>query len=389
MSLKGKAYIAGAWEHPTRKASDKSIALLHAECAKGALEDAGLTKDDVDAYYCAGDAPGLGPLSMVDYMNLKCRHVDSTDVGGSSYQVAVGHALEAIAAGRCSIALITLAGRPRSEGQATGTAPRAGSPAQPEVQFEFPYGPATANMYAMCAARHMYEYGTTSEQLAWIKVAASHHAQHNPHAMLREVVTVEEVVNSPLIADPLHRLDCCVISDGGGAIVLVRPEIAKKLKRPLVKIIGTGEAVKHLAGGAFDLTTSGAARSGPVAFKEAGVTPTDIKYVSIYDSFTITVVMQIEDLGFCAKGEGGKFVADGNLISGVGKLPFNTDGGGLCNNHPANRGSMTKMLEAVRQLRGEAHPAVQVKNCDLALAQGTGFQLATRHGSATMIMERE
>src|SRR6201993_617541 len=192
MSLRGKAYIAGAWEHPTRKASDKSVTLLHAECAKGALDDAGLTKDGVDGYFCAGDAPGLGPLSMVDYMNLKCRHVDSTDVGGSSYQVAVGHALESIAAGRCNIALITLAGRPRSEGQAPATATRAGSPAQPEMQFEFPYGPATANMYAMCAMRHMHEYGTTSEQLAWIKVAASHHAQHNPHAMLRDVVTVED-----------------------------------------------------------------------------------------------------------------------------------------------------------------------------------------------------
>ena len=141
MSLKGAGYIVGAYEHPTRKAADKSVTLLHAECAKGALEDAGLTKDDVDGYFCAGDAPGLGPLSMVDYMNLKCRHVDTTDVGGSSYQVAVGHALEAIAAGRCSIALITLAGRPRSEGMATGTAPRAGSPAQPEMQFEYPVRP--------------------------------------------------------------------------------------------------------------------------------------------------------------------------------------------------------------------------------------------------------
>jgi hypothetical protein len=169
MSLKGAGYIVGAWEHPTRKASDKSVTLLHAECAKGALDDAGLTKDDVDAYYCAGDAPGLGPMSMIDYMGLKVRHMDSTDVGGSSYQVAVGHALEAIATGRANVCLITLAGRPRSEGQATGTAPRAGSPAQPEMQFEYPYGPATANMYAMCATRHMHEYGTTSEQLAWIK----------------------------------------------------------------------------------------------------------------------------------------------------------------------------------------------------------------------------
>jgi acetyl-CoA C-acetyltransferase len=202
-------------------------------------------------------------------------------------------------------------------------------------------------------------------------------------------VTVEDVVNSPVISDPLHRLDCCVVSDGGGAIVLVKPEIAKSLKKPLVKVIGAGEGLKHQAGGDIDLTYSAAVWSGPIAFNEAGVKPSDIKYASIYDSFTITVVIQLEDLGFCKKGEGGKFVADGNLISGVGKLPFNTDGGGLCNNHPSNRGGMTKIIEAVRQLRGEAHPAVQVKNCDLALAHGTGLQLSTRHGGATVIMERE
>jgi len=229
--------------------------------------------------------------------------------------------------------------------------------------------------------------------LAWIKVAASQHAQHNPNAMLREVVTVEDVLSSPMVADPLHRMDCCVVSDGGGALVVVKPEIAKALaakhKRPLVKIIGAGEALKDQMGGKVDLTWSGARVSGPIAFAEAGVKPADIKYASIYDSFTITVLEQIEDLGFCKKGEGGKFVADGNLISGVGKLPFNTDGGGLCNNHPANRGGMTKVIEAVRQLRGEAHPKVQVKNCDLALAQGTGGSLGTRHGSATLIMERE
>jgi acetyl-CoA C-acetyltransferase len=244
-------------------------------------------------------------------------------------------------------------------------------------------------MYAMCAMRHMHEFGTTSEQLAWIKVAASHHAQWNEHAMLRDVVTVEEVVNSPMIADPLHRLDCCVISDGGGAIIVVAPEIAKSLKRPKVKVIGAGEAPKGQMGGKIDLTYSGAVWSGPAAFAEAGVKPSDMKYVSIYDSFTITVLMQLEDLGFCEKGKGGRLVADGNLISGTGKLPFNTDGGGLCNNHPANRGGLTKVLEAVRQLRGEAHEKVQVKNCDLALAHGTGGLLGSRHGSATVILERE
>jgi acetyl-CoA C-acetyltransferase len=235
----------------------------------------------------------------------------------------------------------------------------------------------------------MYQYGTTSEQLAWIKVAASHHAQHNPHAMLRDVVTVEDVVKSPMVASPLHRLDCCVISDGGGALIVTKPEIAKSLKRPLVKVIGVGEAPKHQAGGDIDLTYSAARWSGPPAWEMAGIKPSDIKYASIYDSFTITVLMQIEDLGFCEKGQGGKFVSDGNLISGVGKLPFNTDGGGLCSNHPANRGGITKIIEAVRQLRGEAHPAVQVKNCDLALAHGTGGSLGTRHCGSTVILERE
>jgi acetyl-CoA C-acetyltransferase len=314
--------------------------------------------------------------------------MDSTDSGGSSYLIHVGHAAEAIALGKCNIALITLAGKPRSEGQATGTAARTAQNT-PDAPFENPYGPATANMYAMCAMRHMHQYGTTSEQLAWIKVAASHHAQHNPHAMLRDVVTVQDVVNSPMIADPLHRLDCCVISDGGGAIIVASPEVAKRLKRPKVKILGAGEAPKHQMGGQIDLTYSGAVWSGPPAFAEAGVKPGDIKYASIYDSFTITVLMQIEDLGFCEKGRGGRFVSDGNLISGTGKLPFNTDGGGLCNNHPANRGGLTKVVEAVRQLRGEAHSAVQVKNCDLALAHGTGGSLGTRHGAATVIMERE
>jgi acetyl-CoA C-acetyltransferase len=389
MTIKGKAYIAGVYEHPTRKADDKSLAQLHAEVAKGALEDAGLTRADVDGFFCAGDAPGLGPLSLVDYMGLKVRHMDTTETGGSSYVIHVGHAAEAIAAGKCSVALITLAGRPRAEGMATGTAPRNYGSAAPDVQFEYPWGPTVVNMYAMAAQRHMHEFGTTSAQLAWIKVAASHHAQHNPRALLREVVTVDDVVSSPMIADPLHRLDCCVITDGGGALVVVSPEVARRLKRPRVRVLGAGEAPKHQMGGRIDLTYTGAARSGATAFAEAGVTPADIKYVSIYDSFTITVLICLEDLGFCAKGGGGRFVEDGNLIAGQGRLPFNTDGGGLCNNHPANRGGMTKVIEAVRQLRGEAHPKVQVPNCGLALAHGTGGSLGTRHGSATVILERE
>jgi acetyl-CoA C-acetyltransferase len=213
------AYIVGAFEHPLRKAPDKTVAQLHAEVARGALADAGLSKDDVDGYFCAGDAPGIGPLSIAEYLNLKPRYIDATETGGSSYLIHVAHAAQAIAAGKCTIALITLAGRPASEGVATGTKKRAAAPGQPEVEWEGPYRSVVTNLYAMTAMRHMYEYGTTSEQLAWIKVAASHHAQHNPHAALRTVVTVEDVVNSPLICDPLHRLDCCVITDGGGALI--------------------------------------------------------------------------------------------------------------------------------------------------------------------------
>ena len=388
MSIKGKAYIAGVYEHPIRRADDKSVAQLHAEVAKGVLEDAGLSKNDVDGYFCAGDAPGLGPINMVEYLGLKVRHVDSTDVGGSSYVMHVGHAAEAIAAGKCNVALITLAGRPKADGMASGIVPR-NLGATPDLPFESPFGPVTVNTYGMAAMRHMYQYGTTSEQLAWIRVAASHHAQHNPHAMMRDVVTVEDVVNSPIISSPLHRLDCCVISDGGGAIIVTRPEIAKSLKRPLVKVLGAAEAPQGQMGGKLDLTYTAAAWSGPAAFEEAGVKPADIQYASIYDSFTITVLLQLEDLGFCKKGEGGKFVSDGNLISGVGKLPFNTDGGGLCNNHPSNRGGVTKVVEAVRQLRNEAHPKVQVKNCALVLAHGTGGFIGIRHCGATLIMERE
>ncbi len=383
------AHIVGAFEHPTRKAPDKSVAQIHAESARGALEDAGLTLDDVDGYFCAGDAPGMGPLDMAEHLGLRgLRHLDGTDIGGSSYLAHVGHAAMAIAQGRCDVALVTLGGRPRSEGS-SGTKPRSWGANVPADPFELPYGRSTVGAYALCAARHMHEFGTTAEQLAWIKVAASHHAQHNPHAMLRKVVTVEEVLASPMVSDPLHRMDCCVVTDGGGALVVTRAEVARSLSRPRVVVRGAAEATKHQDAGHVDLTYSAARWSGPAAFEQAGVTPADIQYASIYDSFTITVLMQLEDLGFCEKGQGGRFVADGNLISGTGKLPFNTDGGGLCNNHPANRGGITKVIEAVRQLRGEAHPAVQVPNCALALAHGTGGLLGLRHGSATLILERQ
>src|ERR1700709_670995 len=284
LTIKGKAYLAGIYEHPTRHAPDKSTAQLHAECARGALIDAGLTKHDIDGYICAGDAPG-GVMAMADYMGLKVRHLDSTETGGCSYIIALGHAAEAIAPGKCSLALLALAGKQR-----TAPTPRRARGA--ELEFEAAYGATTHNAYGMCAMRHMHEFGTTSEQLAWVKVAASHHAQWNEHAMLRDVVTVEDVINSPMISDPLHRMDCCVVTDGGGAIIVTTEAIARSLKQPLVRMIGHGEALKGPRGGKdLNLTYSAGVWSGPRAFEEAGVTPKDIKYASIYDSFPITVLM--------------------------------------------------------------------------------------------------
>jgi acetyl-CoA C-acetyltransferase len=380
MSIRGKAYIAGVYEHPDRVIKDRSVAQIHADVCAGVLADAGLSRSDVDGFFSDGR---LSPLSLIDYLGLRVRHVDSTTIGGSSNLAHIGHAAEAIASGKCSVALITLAGKPRSQTRAEfheGT---------PESDFEDIYGTSTAGVYGLAAQRHMYEFGTTSRQLAEIKVAASHHAQYNPNAFLRKVITVDEVIDSPMVSDPLHRLDCCVITDGGGAILVVSPEVARSLDRHCVKVLGQAEHVRHTSGGRLDITTTGAAVSGPRAFEEAGISIADVRYAGIYDSFTITVLETIEDLGFCDKGKGGQFVLDGALIAPHGALPFNTDGGGLCNNHPNNQGGLTKAVEAVRQLRGEAAPEVQVPNCDIAIAHGTGGRIGTRMGSVTVVLGSE
>jgi acetyl-CoA C-acetyltransferase len=387
MSVRGVAHIAGVFEHPLREIPDKTVPQIHAEVARGALTDAGLTMADVDAYYSAGDAPGFGALSMADYLGLDCHHLDDTETGGSSYLLHVQHAAEAIAAGHIDVALITLAGKPRTGGAGPGGSARFSS--APEAGFENQFGLGVISGYAMAASRHMHEFGTTSAQLAEIKVAASTHAQHNPDAFLQDVVTVEQVLDSRMISDPLHLLDACVVTDGGGALVVVSDAVAKTLDRHTIPVLGTGFGFKGTNSGRIDLTYTGARVSGPAAFEEAGVAHGDIDYASIYDSFTITVLVTLEDLGFCERGKGGEFVLDGALQAPHGRLPFNTDGGGLCNNHPANRGGMTKVIEAVRQLRGEAHAAVQVPDCQLALAHGTGGSMATRMGSATLILGRD
>ncbi len=379
------AYVVGAYEHPGRVITDRSRARIHADVALGALADAGLSLADVDAYFCDSDAPGVGPLSMADYLGLTCSHLDTTELGGASYLSHVGHATAAIAAGKCRVALVTMGGNPRSARQASGPS-LAGAP---ETTFETAWGITdTVHNYALTAMRHMYEFGTTAADLAQVKVAASQHAQHNPNAFLRDVVTVEEVLRSPLIADPLHRLDCCVMTDGGGAVVVADAATARALDRTEVAIIGHGEANKSIGAGRIDLTSTAAVRSGAAAFAEARVRPGDVDYASIYDSFTITVLLALEDLGFCQKGDAGRFVRDGALVAPFGALPTNTDGGGLCNNQPDNRGGMVRMIEAVRQLRGSAHPAVQVPGCEIALVHGSGGRLATRSSAATLVLAR-
>lgn len=379
-------YIAGAFEHPIREAPNKSTMQLHSEVAKGALDDAGLEKNQIDGYLTAGMPEynqGLTPLIMADYLGLNLAYTDTTDYGGSSYVAHVGHAANAIRNGKCDIVLITLAGRPRSRGQDTGSGIRQLRTAQDS--FERIYGTTNVTMYGMVAQRHMHEYGTTPEQLAEIRVAASHHAQYNEDALYPDPVSIEDVVNSRIVADPLHLLDCCVITDGGGALLIVSEDVRDSLERECVELLGHGEAPGHHNAGRIDITRTAAKHSGERAFVEAGVSPNDIDYASIYDSFTITVLEAIEDLGFCEKGEGGEFIEGGTLQAPDGELPFNTDGGGQCSNHPANRGGMTKVIEAVRQVRGEANADVQVET-DLALAHGTGGSIATRHGAATIVL---
>ncbi len=202
-------------------------------------------------------------------------------------------------------------------------------------------------------------------------------------------MTVEQVLDQPPIAEPLHRMDCCVVSDGGGAYLLVSEEVARSLGRPLVGVVAQAETTRNWDNGRIDLTHTGAAQTGAQVFAGAGLTPADVDYASIYDSFTITVLLSLEDLGFCAKGEGGRFVRDGALLSPNGVLPLNTDGGGLSNNHPDMRGGMIRTIEAVRQLRGEAHPELQVPSCEIALVHGSGFSLGTRSMSATSILVRQ
>ncbi|MEA2680403.1 MAG: acetyl-CoA C-acetyltransferase [Candidatus Binataceae bacterium] len=386
MSLSRKCAVVGAFEHPTRFAPDKTMYQIMAESVRGALEDCGLTIKDVDGLLTAG--MGMGAMAIVgfcDYLNLTPNFVDSTNIGGSSFVAHTAHAAAAINAGLCEVAVVVYGSTAASSRFAIGTGGGGGG-GDPCDQFEFPFGPTTVGAYAMIAQRHMHDYGTTPEQLAQIAVTMRLHASMNPVAKYRDPITVEDVLASRVISSPLHLLDCCIISDGGGALVITSAERARDLKKKPANILGAGETVRHAARGKRDFLEIAAAQSGRLAFERSGVAHKDIDMAMIYDSFTITVLATLENLGFCKRGEGGDFVSGGRLRFD-GDFPINTDGGGLSSNHPGMRG-MFLVIEAVKQLRNECGPR-QVKDCKIALAHGTGGALGTRHSGATLILTNQ
>ncbi|HJU28556.1 MAG TPA: acetyl-CoA acetyltransferase [Candidatus Binataceae bacterium] len=386
MSLSRKTAIVGVYEHPTRFAPDKSMFQIMAESIRGALDDAGLSIKDVDGLCTAGMGMGaMGIVGFCDYMNLTPNFVDGTNIGGSSFVAHTAHAAAAINAGLCDVAVIVYGSTAASARFAIGTGGGGGG-GDPCDQYEFPYGPTTVGAYAMIAQRHMHDYGTTPEQLAEIAVTMRHHASMNPVAKYRDPITVDDVLASRVISSPLHLLDCCIISDGGGALVVTSAERARDLKKRPVYLLGAGEAVRHAARGVRDFLEIAAAQSGRLAFERAGVSHRDVDLAMVYDSFTITVIVTLENLGFCKRGEGGAFVSGGRLRFD-GDFPLNTDGGGLSSNHPGMRG-MFLLIEAARQLRGEAGPR-QVRDCRTALVHGTGGNLGTRHSGATLILSNQ
>jgi acetyl-CoA acetyltransferase len=377
--------IAGVYEHPTRWAPDKTEFQIMAESARGALEDAGLRLSDVDGLFAASMTMGvMGTVSLAEYLDLKPRYLDGTNIGGSSFVAHVSHAAAAIHAGLCEVALICYGSTAASNAMAIGTG-MGGASRDPNASFVSPYGLTTVGSYALVAQRHMHRYGTRSDQLARIAVAMRRHASLNPEAKMRRPITVDDVLESRMISEPLHLLDCCIISDGGGAVVVTRADRARDLPRTPVLLLGCGEAVCHQETGAPDLLTIAAHQSGRQALGMAGVSHDDVDLCTIYDSFTITVLATLENLGFCKPGEGGAFVEDGRIELG-GALPVNPDGGGLSSNHPGMRGIFL-VIEAVRQLRRECGPR-QVGGAEVALVHGTGGTLGVAHSGATLVLGR-
>ncbi len=376
MSLRASAAIAGAAESDlsAAPAGTRPIDLM-AQASLRALADCGLRPADVDGIFAATTQLPMAPLNLGVELGIRPRYTDATNVGGSSFLLHVDHARAAIDAGACDVALIAYGSTQRLIGRSSASV-------QELDPWEAPYRPAMpVTAYALAASRHMHEFGTTREQLAQVAVGARAWAALNPLAFSRDLLTVADVLASRPVADPLTVRDCCLVTDGGAAIVVTSAERAAALPRPPVLVLGAADAHRHRhITGMGDLTTTAATESGARAFAEAGLTPADVDVAQLYDAFTITPILFLEDLGFCGKGEGGAFVQDGRIAPG-GAFPLNTNGGGLSYTHPGMYG-LHAIVEAVRQLRGESGDR-QVPDAQVALAHGNGGVLSSQ---ATLIL---
>ena len=369
--------IVGAATYGIGRCPGVSAVDMAARAGMLALADAGLTLSDVDALYTSAPYEALGGMELAEYLGLTPKVVDCNRTGGSAFEVYVQQAALALEAGLIDCALIAYGSNPASNPPLSVGMTR-------QSPWEAPYRPlAPISSYALAASRHMHLYGTTRSQLAEVAVAARRWAQLNPEAAMRDPLGIDEVLSARMVSDPLTVRDCCLFNDGAAAVVMVRADRAKDCARRPVEVLGAAHAVTHREISSMpDLTVTGAAISGPQAFAQAGVGPADIDLAMLYDAFTITPILFLEDLGFCPKGEGGRFVADGAIGPG-GRLAVNTNGGGLSCVHPGMYG-LFLLVEAVRQLRGEAGER-QVQNAELAVAHGNGGVLSSE---ATVVLSR-
>lgn len=375
-ALRGSAAIAGAATFGCGETPGFTDMELLARAARAAVADAGLEMRDIDGLCTASASAAMWALPVVEYLGLNPRYIDGTMLGGSSFIAHLLPAMQAIRSGQCSAVLICYGSAQRSAafGRREIVAARRFLDPQP---YEHPYEPMLpVSAYALAASRHMHEFGTTREQLADVAVAARAWAGLNSEAFMREPLTREEVLGARMVSDPLSVRDCCLVTDGAGACVLVSAERARDLPRKPVYVLGNATAVwNRQISSMADLTTTAASQSGREAFAMAGLAPKDMDVVQLYDAFTINTLLFLEDLGFCAKGEGGRFVADGAIAPG-GRLAVNTNGGGLSCVHPGMYGIFA-LIEAVRQLRGECGER-QVKNAHTAVAHGNGGMLSSQ-----------
>ena len=368
--LRGKSAIVGTGHAGFGEAHGLTAYDVMAQSALAALGDAGLKLSDVDGLFCTMMEDSMPALMAAEYLGIQPRFIDGTMTGGSSFVNYLTSATMALEAGLCDVALIVYGSNQRTASGRLVTASR--PPA-----YEAPYNPRyPISAYAMAAARHMHEFGTTREQLADVAVAARAWAQHNPEAFERGPLSREDVLGARMVGDPLTVRDCCLVTDGGGAIVMVRADRARDYPKAPVYVLGSAAESSHRQISQMkDFTVTAARESGARAFAAAGVSPSDIQAVELYDAFTINTILFLEDLGFCAKGEGGAFVEGGRIAPG-GVLPVNTNGGGLSCVHPGMYGIFT-VIEAARQIRGDA-PGIQLKDVDLALAHGNGGVLSSQ-----------